>query len=160
MFCINCSHNSTNVTNSRPSKKLPTTWRRRKCPKCLYIFSTDEHPRYTDIAVTDTRGGATNQFNPGIMTISIASSFQHDQARGRTAAWDLMETVTMKLFAVTAEPITTDLLARLAYETIYAYDQVAGAQYGLTHHMITASKRRGRPSLGASAASRGREMPR
>lgn len=159
MFCINCSYPSTQVTNSRPSKKLPSIWRRRKCPACLYIFSTDERPRYTDITVTDSIDGSKTPFNPGTLTISIASSFQHNQTHGRTAAWDLMETITAKLFGVTAEPVTTDLLARLTYDTLRAYDQVAGAQYALTHHMITTSKKRGRPSLGDVAASRDRETP-
>lgn len=160
MFCINCSHSSTNVTNSRPSKKLPSVWRRRRCPKCLYVFSTDERPRYIDIIVTDSRDEAKAPFNPGTLTVSIANSFQHNLFRGRESAWDLMETITARLFGVTAEPVTTDLIARLTYDTLRSYDQVAGAQYALTHHMITTSKKRGRPSLGDVAASRGHETPR
>ena len=40
MFCIKCFHAKTNVVNSRPKKKNPTVWRRRKCASCNYTFTT------------------------------------------------------------------------------------------------------------------------
>lgn len=152
MFCINCSNTDTKVTNSRPSKKTPQIWRRRRCPVCKYTFTTDELPRMIDIVVRDTHN--THQpFNPGILIVSITKAFAHDPSRGAASAWDLAQTIISHLFLETYTQLTTDMIARTTYEVLDRYDPTAAAQYALSHQLMTSLRRRGRPSFGAASAA-------
>lgn len=158
MICVNCFHSSTNVINSRPSKKLPTIWRRRQCSQCAHIFTTDEMPRFSDITVV-AADNRRQEFNPGMLVVSIAHAFQHNPEAGLSAAWELTRTVFMKIFAKRTLVITHEHLAHITYETLRSFDEVAGMQYGLSHGVVTSLRRRGRPSFGTSPVSPSRETP-
>lgn len=152
MFCIKCLHNNTFVTNSRPSKKHPQVWRRRMCPVCKFVFTTDELPRSTDIPVYSDTTGATNlPFNPGKLLLSITRAFAHDQEKGVRVSWDLLQTVTSELLLDTPRHLTTRAIAAKTHTILDRFDPTAAAQYALSHQLITSLRRRGRPSFGASA---------
>ena len=42
MICPNCGLDEVITTNSRPTHKMTRRWRRRKCLKCGFIFTTHE----------------------------------------------------------------------------------------------------------------------
>lgn len=145
MFCVKCFYPTTQVTNSRGHKKHPSVWRRRHCPRCGQVFTTDERPRLKDTqAVWNSHTAATSPFNPGILLISIADAFGHDPKAGKTAAWDLMETVIQLLAVEHPESLSTDDIAAYTHQVIERYDSRAGLQYGLQHDLITARKPRKR----------------
>lgn len=155
MFCINCGHTETRVSNSRPAKKAPHVWRRRQCLVCKHAFTTDEAPRLTDWSVTPrTPQGVASSFNPGKLLISIAAAFAHDQEKGTQSAWPLTQTVMTKIIQNAPHAqLTAERILLTTHETLAAYDQAAAAQYALSHQMITSLKRRGRPSFAAAPAS-------
>lgn len=145
MFCIKCFNPSTNVTNSRGHKKHPSVWRRRHCPRCGQIFTTDERPRLKDTQkVWNSQTQTSTPFNPGILLVSIAEAFGHAPTIGRSVAWHLMETIVQLLAVEHPDSLSTDDIAAHTHNVIERYDSKAGLQYGLQHDLITTRKSRKR----------------
>ena len=94
-------------------------------------------------------------FNIGRLTISIANAFSHDPLAGKEQAYWLAQSVETTL-ASEHPQITLQDIEAVTHQTLKRFDEVAAAQYALKHQLIvSASKRRGRPSL----VSRGHETP-
>lgn len=137
MICIKCSTTDTHVTNSRPRKKTPSVWRRRKCTACGNVFTTVELPDYSSIQIM-ARDGAKEPYNLGRLIISIASAFGHAPTTGAAVAYDLAITVTQQIIsspeAFTA--LKSKNIAIVTYKTLARYDAKAALQYGITHDLI------------------------
>ncbi|MFZ3030540.1 MAG: ATP cone domain-containing protein [Microgenomates group bacterium] len=56
MFCPNCGSEQIEVTNSRPTNKGIQIWRRRKCLKCDFLFTTHEKIDLGHITVVKRSG--------------------------------------------------------------------------------------------------------
>lgn len=147
MFCVNCFHPTTQVTNSRPHKKQPVVWRRRQCPQCGTTFTTTERPSLAHTQTVHLADGSTQAFNIGTLIISLARAFQHDQHSAETATLDLAQTIELTL-ATELKTITPEDIEVIAHQVLKRYDELAAMQYAAQHQLITSSsKRRGRPSL-------------
>ena len=145
MFCIKCFNPSTQVVNSRPQKRHPGVWRRRRCNNCGQIFTTDERPRVRDTQeVWDTSSNSSSAFNPGVLLISIANAFGHDPRRGQQVAWDLMETVIQILTVEFPDALSNDDIAAITHQVVERFDARAGLQYGLQHELLSAGTMRKR----------------
>lgn len=147
MFCINCLHPKTSVTNSRPHKKQPTIWRRRSCSQCGAIFTTTERVTVNDQRCVVNNAGAKVSFNFGQLIISIAQSFSHSPDQAKSDSLYLAQTVETTLVAQTRGDITTDQLAHTVYGVLKKYDELAAVQYAAKHQLISSLRKRGRPSL-------------
>lgn len=152
MFCINCFNHSTNVINSRPKQKRPLVWRRRKCPKCSAVFTTEERPALSNITV-DLGNGSLSEFNSGRIIISIAEAFTHNQDEGRKNAQWLAQTVEESLATQHQTAISVNDIAATVHAVLKRYDELAALQYAARHQLVSTIRRRGRPSL------RGHEQP-
>lgn len=149
MFCINCFHKKTHVTNSRPHKKSPSVWRRRQCPKCSTVFTTTERPSLADnkpISLPDS----TDTFSLSRLTISIASAFTHDAQRARYDALWLAQTVE-DILSTEYTVITPEDITAVTHQVLKRFDELAAVQYAARHQLITMTRRRGRPSLSPPA---------
>jgi len=146
MFCINCSHATTQVSNSRPSKKAPSIWRRRICPRCKTTFTTYEIPSLAENKPVTLDDGKRDQFNLGRLIQSIAASFSHDTDKARYDSLALAQTIEGKL-STAEEALTPAIIARTTHDTLKHFDELAAVQYAAKHHLITTLRRRGRPSL-------------
>jgi transcriptional regulator NrdR family protein len=146
MFCINCFHSTTAVTNSRPHKKQPTVWRRRQCQKCKLTFTTYERPSLADNKLITLPGGQTDQFNLGKLILSLAGAFSHAPKEAQYNALWLAQTVEDNL-STQRKVITPEDIAATAHAVLKQYDEMAAIQYGARHQLITSTRRRGRPSL-------------
>lgn len=146
MICPLCSHNRTNVTNSRPRKKTATVWRRRQCPSCEHIFSTNESPSlHGDVSIKSRDGKSVDPYNRGILLLSVSNSFAHDPARGRQAAWWLTETIEGSIAQLGApegpldSPSHTAIdaadIASLSHRVLERYDKAAAIQYAAKHNI-------------------------
>ena len=143
MFCIKCFHPSTQVSNSRPHKKNASVWRRRTCPNCGHVFTTDERPRLAHSQQVWHSGSATSDpFNPGVLLVSIATAFGHDPQHGNHVAWDITETVIQTLAVEHPESLSSDDIAAVTHQVLDRYDKKAGMQYGLQHELLTAGSRK------------------
>lgn len=143
MFCINCFSKSTAVMNSRPHKRSPDTWRRRKCLTCAYTFSTVE-----SVVLEDYLKIGEEPFSLPRLTVSIAPLLVGDESPADTAHW-LARTIGEQLLMQKQPAITRELLLSTAHKVIGRYSPNAGLQYALRYQLIetTATSRRGRPRL-------------
>lgn len=146
MICINCSHGDTTVTNSRPSKKSPSVWRRRTCPQCKKTFTTYEQPSLSENKAVQLVDGGYETFNLGRLTLSISQAFSHDTHQAKYDSFPLAQTVANELSRL-PESLTVDAIAQTTYRTLRRVDELAAVQYAARHHLISSTRRRGRPSL-------------
>ena len=149
MICINCS-SETKVTNSRPHKKTPSVWRRRKCIACGAVFTTNEVVSDTmyifQVKSTERKSEA---FSLPKLMFSIAASLSHRPSTDipDDSYW-LAQTVATNIQATATDKITAQALAIEVHSTLSHFDATAGIQYGARHGLVhnTAQKpRRGRP---------------
>lgn len=143
MFCINCFHKKTTVSNSRPHKKTAQIWRRRACEKCGQAFTTYERPAlHEELTVYNSR--TRQMFNPGRLYTDILECITpQDLARYDDAFW-LSQTIEERIILVGEKIITTGQIKEIVYEALKNYDQVASIQYAAKHGMNN-KLRRGRP---------------
>lgn len=146
MFCIKCHSNTTTVTNTRPNKKEPKVWRRRRCVNCGFDFTTQEKPVLTStIYVLNKNTGAKTPFYQGVLIRSIAKSFAHDEQYGIINAPPLCETIIAQLEPV-GSLLTTDMITDACHTVLKRFDTTAAAQYALAHK-INGSTRRKRKGI-------------
>lgn len=145
MICINCFHNKTKVTNSRPHKLNPAVWRRRQCPKCQTIFTTYERPALEDKLILGHDRKST-PFSIGKLTVSIAKSFLHDKEAADQHSYFLAQTIETKLLLM-AKELSVDDIASVAHQTLKEFDPVSAIQYAAQHDLVTQTRRPGRPSI-------------
>ena len=143
MICINCFHAKTQVKNSRPHKKQPSTWRRRHCLNCHTTFTTYERPSLEDKSIISP-SGTSSPFNIGKLIISISQSFQHNPHSAAFDSFYLAQTVETKLLLHKGELSVDDVLA-ITHETLSQFDPAAGIQYAAQHGLRVSSRRPGRP---------------
>lgn len=146
MFCVNCFHKTTQVANSRPHKKKPQVWRRRKCPQCGIAFTTYERPSLSDNKPIHLDNGITEQFNLGKLVISIAGAFAHASDEAKYNALWLAQTVEDTL-STEYKTVTPGDIEAVTHQTLRQFDELAAVQYAAQHQLITSTRRRGRPSL-------------
>jgi len=149
MFCINCFHGNTTVTNSRGHKKRPSVWRRRRCQQCGAIFTTIERPALAENTQVDMPKGGHETFNLGQLIISIAESFSHKPSDGKKYSLWLAQTVETTLSTQHPSRLSTEDIEAATHAVLRSFDEVAAIQYAARHQLIIsgATKRRGRPSL-------------
>jgi len=146
MFCINCFHENTSVTNSRPHKKQPIVWRRRTCSKCQTAFTTHERPSLANTTLVHRPSGKPDSFNLGKLVISISEAFSHAPDAGKREALWLAYTVETTL-ATQIKNITPEDIEAVTHQVLKRFDELAAVQYGAKHQLIVSVRRRGRPSL-------------
>lgn len=147
MFCINCFHTSTRVANSRPHKKYPSVWRRRKCPNCNTAFTTIERPSLAENKSVSLSDGSTEAFNIGKLIISISSAFSHASEKAQYESLWLAQTVE-DILSTEYALITPEDITAVTHQTLKRFDPLAAMQYAARYRLITSTRRRGRPSHG------------
>jgi len=146
MFCINCFNSTTTVENSRPNKRHPQVWRRRKCPVCGVHFTTHERPSLADNKRVTLSDNQFDVFNLGKLILSIAKAFTHAPREAEYNALWLAQTVEETL-STERQTITPGDIEATVHQTLKRFDELAAIQYAAQHHLIFSSRKRGRPSL-------------
>lgn len=115
------------------------------CPNCGISFTTYERPSLADNKLVYLDNGKTNVFNLGKLILSIAKSFTHSpEEAGYNALW-LAQTVEDTL-STQHETITPQDIEAIVHDVLRRFDELAAVQYAAQHHMIIATRKRGRPS--------------
>lgn len=128
MVCIYCAH-KTIVTNSRSSKKLSGTWRRRKCTNCEAIFTSREYPELSDTHRVKQKDNSVQPFSRDLLFVSIYQSCGH-RTNALSDATALTETVTMLVVKSAQNGLiaSTDI-SRHAHQALSRFDSVASTYY-------------------------------
>ncbi len=145
MFCINCFHPTTSVTNSRAKKKMALIWRRRHCTKCGTTFTTHERPSLADNQKIHHKSGGVREFNLGKLILSISSAFTHSKETAEQHALSLAQTIEQTL-STQARVITNEEIAVTTHLVLKRFDELAALQYAAQHDLIASTRKRGRPS--------------
>lgn len=150
MFCINCFHGKTQVTNSRGHKKQPQVWRRRTCPECNFTFTTYENFALDELLLVKSKAGDL-PYNRNKLLVSLLDSLRPTGDDLSQTQW-LILTIEEKLIGSQRlegiwQKIESSALAAIAYETLLAYNTVAGYTYGAAHGLVSLGqkRKRGRP---------------
>ena len=153
MICVNCFHEKTKVTNSRPHKKAAGTWRRRQClnSTCGVTFTTYEKPALDESLPihygTHVDAKTSAPFSLSKLTLSIAASFTHDPIARQLHSLPLAETVEQLLISQVQRPSADDIAAT-THQLLKRFDELAALQYAAGHGLVAATRsRRGRPSI-------------
>ena len=146
MFCINCFHKSTNVTNSRSYKKHPQVWRRRHCTQCGHTFTTHERPSLADNKQVALQDGTYTRFNLGKLILSIGKAFSHASDEIETNVLGLAETIE-EILSTERQTVTPEDIEATTHQVLKRFDELAAIQYAAQHKLISSARRRGRPSL-------------
>ena len=146
MICVNCFHDSTSITNSRPHKKQASVWRRRQCDRCKQVFTTIERPSLMENKRIFLDNSKTEPFSLSRLTVSIAQSFSHNPHKAAYDAMWLAQTTEQALSTSNAT-ITAEDIAATTHQVLKNYDELAAVQYAAKHQLIASTRRRGRPSL-------------
>lgn len=132
MVCIYCG-SKLQVANSRQTKRLPGTWRRRHCAECDTTFSTVETLDYPKTMVITHSNGATEAFVRDRLFISLYECLKHRKtAQGDATA--LTDTVISKLLADFHSPqLTKRRITEVTVQILKRFDKAAATQYAAYH---------------------------
>lgn len=130
MVCIYCA-GKTKVTNSRPSKRTPGTWRRRQCLRCNTLFTSRETADLSETHVVERTDGSIEPFSRNNLLISVYKSCGHrNTPLEDTEA--LTDTIISHLLQTTPSPaglITSEAIITQCQDTLKNFDSVAATYY-------------------------------
>ncbi|MBI3889353.1 hypothetical protein HY312_02145 [Candidatus Saccharibacteria bacterium] len=116
-------------------------------------FTTYERPSLAENAQILKKDGTTATFNLGKLILSIAAAFSHDVHGAQYESLWLAQTVEDKLSMDTSGQLTSALISQTTYLTLKRFDELAAVQYAAKHHLISAVRKRGRPSFNENDGS-------
>lgn len=136
MVCPFCLHEKTQVYNSRQTRKLNQTWRRRRCEACGREFTTREHADPGTILKV-YYGRIPKPFSHAKILLSIARVCDHRDDVATSASY-ITETVEQGLYLLAAHntnKITPQDIAHLVLQALQPYDVSAYVKY-LSYHEL------------------------
>ncbi len=117
MKCPNCLSDQVVVTNSRATSREMQVWRRRKCLKCGFLFTTHEKIDFSYMTVVK-RDLRRVKFVEGRLFSGIYRALiggkDANQGYARMTAQELTERIGEKIILSGANETTTDKLADMA----------------------------------------------
>lgn len=127
MVCIYCSH-KTKVVNSRSSKSINQTWRRRQCLNCHSTFTSRELP---DLAISmrvKYPSGALEPFYRDRIFVDIYRSLSHRKTALNDAS-ALTDTIIDWVLAQKSPIITSKRIKQLCLKVLSNFDQASAVFY-------------------------------
>jgi len=132
MVCIYCG-GKTQVTNSRPQKRLNQTWRRRECLACGAIFSTNEAADLSTSLAVRHQNGPVRAFSRDKLLVSVLRAVGHRRQPVEDAS-ALTATITAKLLRSTATASVSPLdIIKTTLEALQHFDTAAAISYQAYH---------------------------
>lgn len=128
MRCPFCSHDDTNVKDSRPAEDSSSIRRRRSCTSCGARFTTFERIQLRELSVIKRNGGRIQLFNPDkiIRSMQIALSKRPvTQEDIETAASNIVR----RLEGHGETEIPSSLIGEMIMETLANMDVVGYIRY-------------------------------
>jgi transcriptional regulator NrdR family protein len=146
MFCIKCSAR-TNVINSRHHKKTLSVWRRRRCTSCGTTFTTNEGIADNTYPLVVVDKKIKTPFSLPRLSVSLFHLFSHhDVTTAAEESYWLAKTIAQEAQASASDDITKQALITITHDVIRRYDELAGMQYGVKHHLVSLNDQK--PSKG------------
>lgn len=134
MVCPFCLHKKTEVYNSRPTKKVNSLWRRRRCLACKKEFTTREIIDAEAILRVKITARKSEPFSRARLLLSVLRACDHQQTR-ENAYW-LCQTIEQKLIQHAASKngiVTPEDIIETTLATLKPFDTPAFIKY-LSYH--------------------------
>ena len=135
MVCVYCGY-ETRVTNSREQKRSNKVWRRRKCLRCLAIFTTLEEADYS-IAL---RVEEDNQFKPfltDLLYTEVLVALEHRKT-AYSDARELTSTIIKNLLASPASPLFKPSdISKATADVLKKFDTRAWHRFAAEHPSVS-----------------------
>jgi transcriptional repressor NrdR len=132
MICVFCG-GETDVTNSRPSKKSASVWRRRVCVGCRKVFSTREKPDLSLSVRVKKKAKQEEPFSEDKLLMSVHRCLSH-RKDALEASRALSDTITSLLLPSARNGlIQRQEIAKITYGVLSRFDKVAAVFYR-SHH--------------------------
>jgi len=131
MVCIYC-HHKTQVTNSRPQKRLNRVWRRRNCQNCGAIFTSTESIDLSG-SVGVGSGSHLQPFQRDKLLFSVYDSLRHRKTAQTDATW-LTDTIIAKLLPhIKDATIQKQQITQTSLSVLKNFDKPAATHYQAFH---------------------------
>ncbi len=131
MVCIYCKH-KTQVTNSRLQINSNTVWRRRFCPNCSNIMTTQESYCLSSLLLVKHQK-KIEAFNSEKIFLSIYQVLDHFKDAIDRASY-LTKIVTNKILSqVSDSQIASNEIFNIIVITLSRYDKLAAKKYSANH---------------------------
>lgn len=132
MVCIYCS-GKTAVTNSRQTKRLPGTWRRRACIECGSVITTLETIDYPTALSVKNSSGVLSSFVRDRLFLDVYDCLKHRGTAQRDAT-ALTDSIIGKVLAQNKTAIVKRAdLVEITVATLKRFDRAAAVQYKAYH---------------------------
>lgn len=129
MYCINCWHDNTRVTDSRTSEDWKAIRRRRECENCHNRFTTFEKIETADLIV-EKSGNRKQRYDKDKLEDSILKAVNKRNISINSIN-DLIRKMEFKWWnrnEITSKEIWKDVL-----DALYSLDEVAYIRYASVH---------------------------
>ncbi len=135
MVCIYCS-SKTQVTNSRPQKRLGRTWRRRECSQCGAVFTSIEAPDLAASLRVRLPNGKLAPFERDKLFMSVVQALGH-RTDAVSASTALIDTITANVLQ-TAQEASVELESIKIHTAavLEAFDTVGATYYRAYHKLL------------------------
>ena len=134
MVCIYCGK-KTQVVNSRNQKKLNQTWRRRKCPSCLNVFTSIERINLASSLVFKNKTNIIENFQKEKLFLSIYKSLGH-RLNSIEDSVAITDTVVSNILMKLKSPlIQRDVLIKVTLKVINKFDKTGAVHYSAYHRL-------------------------
>jgi transcriptional repressor NrdR len=132
MVCVQCGY-KTGVVNSRHQRRGNSVWRRRHCPACGALFTTEERADYGAIWGVRNPKGRLEPFSRDKLLLSLREAVRHRPTALRDAA-ALADTVINKLGTQVGDGVLESrAIARTAQVALNRFDHAASVAYQAFH---------------------------
>jgi transcriptional regulator NrdR family protein len=132
MVCIYCG-SSTQVTNSRPQKRLNQIWRRRRCTACGSIFTTHELLELSSGIVLEGGSGRLQPFSRDTLFVSIYECCKHRPGAVEDAAALTRTSLSFLQLQVTEGRLQREQVLTSVLTVLERFDKVAATMYKAYH---------------------------
>ncbi len=133
MVCIYCGA-KTRVNNSRHQSRANYIWRRRECPECGSIFTTEERTELSGVLMVRS-SGKLQPFNRDNLFLSIYESCRH-RPNALSEAGPLTQTVINSLAARHSEgELERSKIVEATALVLKRFDKVAATLYVAYHRL-------------------------
>lgn len=138
MRCPFCSHNDTQVKDSRPTEDNAAIRRRRFCPNCGQRFTTFERVQLRDLTVVK-KNGQREPFDRDKLVRSMNIAL-----RKRPVEPDRVEqvvnSIVRRLESTGESDVTADLVGELIMEALASLDKVAYVRFASVYRNFREAK--------------------
>jgi transcriptional repressor NrdR len=132
MVCLYCGA-GTDVLNTRPAKKSPAVWRRRRCDSCQAAFTSREKPDLSLSFYVAKQKGPNQPFSEDKLFLSVHRCLTH-RKDALEASRALTETIIkLVLPAAGSGALFGPDISQAAYRVLSRFDKPAAVYYKAHH---------------------------